>query len=408
MSNIVECTLDNAAYGGDSIGRLPDGRAVFVPFTVPGERVRIKIVLDKKKFARGELIEVLDPSPLRVEPRCPHFTECGGCHYQHIAYDQQLAMKGRILQDQLERMGRLVSPSVEAVVSSPGRFNYRNQVRYQINQHGRAGFVRADKKGVLEITECHLPEQPLIDIWPLLEIDPSSGLTALGLRLGIEDDILVVLESQHPFDGEFDIEALPVSVVHSSPGFTEILAGSEYTILQVKDRRFRVSAASFFQVNSLLAEQMVQAVETLLPEDPGLVLELYAGVGLFSAFIAPRAGKLVAVESSESAAEDFVHNLDEFDNVDLYQGAVERILPDLDIKPDVVLVDPPRTGLHKNVIRNLLSMQPDMLIYISCDSATLARDSQLLTAGGYTAQKFVPFDLFPQTFHIETLSIWTR
>ena len=140
LSKIIELTPDNAAYGGDAIGRLPDGRAVFVPFAIPGERVSIKIVMDKKKFARGELVEILDPSPSRIEPRCPHFAECGGCHYQHITYHQQLLFKKKILQDQLERIGRLSSPPVEAVVPSPHQFNYRNQVKFQLDQNGKPGF----------------------------------------------------------------------------------------------------------------------------------------------------------------------------------------------------------------------------------------------------------------------------
>jgi 23S rRNA (uracil1939-C5)-methyltransferase len=408
LSNIVEITLDNAAYGGDTIGRLPDGRAVFVPYGIPGERVRIKITIDKKKFARGELVEVLDPSPSRISSRCAHFLDCGGCHYQHIAYDQQLLIKEKVLRDQLERIGRLVLPPIEAIVPSPNKFRYRNQVKFHISQNGKPGFIRANKQGIVEISECHLPELPLADIWRLLEIDPESGLSSLGLRLGIEDDILVTLESEGQFAAEFDIEDLPVSVIHISPDHTEVLAGSDYTIMQVKDRQFRVSGGSFFQVNTPLAEYMVEKIEAALPFDPGLVLELYSGVGLFSAFLASKAEKLISVEASESAAEDFAHNLDDFDNVDLYQGPVEDILPELIVEPEVVLVDPPRTGLHRKVIRDLISMQPSLLIYISCDPATLARDSKLLIEAGYTVQKFIPLDFFPQTYHIETLSFWSR
>lgn len=408
LSNTVDITLQNAAYGGDTVGRLPDGRAVFVPFAVPGESVRIKIVLDKKKFARGELVEVLEPASSRVEARCPHFTICGGCHYQHISYDEQLHLKKIILQDQLERIGRLVSPPVVDVVPSPHQFNYRSQVRFQLSHRGKPGFVPFNKQGILEIEQCHLPEIPLSEIWPSLEIDPEAGLTALGLRHGAQENILVTLESEYLFDAEFDIESLPVSVVHISPDHTEVLAGSEYTFMQVNGRQFRVSAGSFFQVNTPLAGQMVSAVESALPDQPGLVLELYSGVGLFSAFIAPRAEKLVAIEASESAADDFVHNLDEFDHVELYQGSVEEIFPDLVIKPHVVVADPPRTGLHKKVISELIALKPDHFIYISCDPATLARDSQLLVEGGFSPLRFIPFDFFPQTYHIETLSIWSR
>lgn len=408
MSNIVELTLENPAYGGDTIGRLPDGRAVFVPFSAPGETVRISIAVDKKKFARGELLNVLEPDPSRIEARCQHFTACGGCHYQHIAYDQQLLIKRKILQDQLERIGRLVEPHIEPMIPSPNIFNYRNQIKFHISSGDKLGFIRSNKQGVLEISECHLPEEPLGNFWPLLEIDSETGISSLGLRLGIQDDILVTLESDYQFNAEFNIEALPVSVVHLSPDKMEILAGSEYNVMQLRDRKFRVSAGSFFQVNTTLAEQMVAAIEELIPDGSRMVLELYSGVGLFSAFLAPRTEKLIAIEASESASEDFVHNLDQFENVDLYQGPAEDILPNLNLQPEIVLADPPRTGLNRTVIESILSMRPESLLYISCDPATLARDSKLLMEGGYTANKFIPFDFFPHTYHIETLSIWTK
>lgn len=406
MPGIVELKLDNPAYGGDTLGRLPDGRVVFVPFSIPGETVRIKITADKKKFARGDLLEVIEPSSMRVDPRCQHFAACGGCHYQHISYDQQLLLKQKILRDQLERIGHLVEPQIEAVIPSPNQFNYRNQIQFHLSRGVKPGFIHADKQGILEIAECHLPEEPLNAIWPRFEVDSTAGISAFGLRLGIEDDILVTLESKQPFDADLNVETLPVSIVNLGPDNLEVLAGSEYTIMQVKDRLFRLSAGSFFQVNTPLAEQIVDAIEDVLPEKVGLALELYSGVGLFSAFIAPRANHLVAIETSESATEDFVHNLDEFENVDLYQGAVEDILPELTLEPEMILVDPPRSGLPKNVIDNILTMQPEILIYLSCDPATLARDSKLLSEGGLVPEKFVPFDLFPQTYHIETLSIW--
>jgi 23S rRNA (uracil1939-C5)-methyltransferase len=406
LSKLFELTLENPAYGGDTVGRLPDGRAVFVPFAVPGETVRIRIIEDKKKFARGELLEVVEPSPERIAPRCQHFGDCGGCHYQHLAYDQQLSIKGKILRDQLQRIGRLENPRVAAVIPSPGEFNYRNQVKFQLSSSKKPGFFRAQKRGVLEIKECHLPGEPLNEVWPLIEIDADATISSLVLRLGLQDDILLALQSDLPFNEEFNIETMPISVVHLGPDQVEVLAGGDHIFIQVRDRQFRVSARSFFQANTQLAEQMVSRIEAELPENPGLVLELYSGVGLFSAFIAPRSDRLIAIESADSAADDFVYNLDQFDNVELYHGPVEAILPDLHINPEVVLVDPPRTGLSKLVIESILSMQPDMLLYISCDPATLSRDSKLLVAGGYLPQEFIPFDFFPQTFHIETLSIW--
>jgi 23S rRNA (uracil1939-C5)-methyltransferase len=408
LPEIVELTLENPAYGGETIGRLPDGRAVFVPFALPGETVRIKIVEERKKYARAELLAVRESSPSRVKPRCQHFGVCGGCHYQHVPYEQQLVMKQRILQDQLERIGHLTNPPIADVVPSPNIYNYRNYVQFHLSAQGKPGFIKANKRGVLEINECHLPQGPLNEIWPLFEIEPQTGISTVGIRLGMGDDILLTLESSQEFKAELNVESLPVSVVHTNPDNMQVLAGSEFTIMRVKERDFRVSALSFFQVNSSIIEKMVETIQDLIPLDTKLLLELYAGVGLFSAFITSQVEKLIAVEASQIASEDFVLNLDEFDNVDLYQGSVEEILPLLEFNPDVVVMDPPRAGLGKKNLAQILSLAPDHILYISCDPATLARDARVISEGGFMPIKFIPFDVFSQTFHIETLSYWIR
>ena len=408
MPQIVELSLDNPAYGGDTIGRLPDGRAVFVPFSIPGEKVRIRIVSDKKKYARGELLEVIEPSPFRIQPRCQHFSACGGCHYQHVAYEQQLVIKRKILQDQLQRIGGIENPPIEAVIPSPERYNYRNQIQFHIGRENKPGFIRANKNGVLEIEECHLPQETVNEFWPLVDLEPDTDISTLGLRLGAEDDMILTLKSSHPFTSEFNVDSLPVSVVHVSPGGVQVLAGSPTTIMQVLERHFQVSAESFFQINLPLIENMIGVINKLIPEGTQTLLELYSGVGLFSAFMANKVEKLIAIEASESAAEDFVVNLDEFDNVELYQGQVEKILPLLEIEPEIVLVDPPRAGLNKKVLQQIITLTPEMFLYVSCDPATLARDSRILIEGGYNAENFIPFDFFSQTYHIETLSIWHK
>lgn len=406
---IEEITLDNLSYGGDAIGRLPDGRAIFVPYGIPGETVRIKIVQQKKRFARGELLEILDPSPQRVPFRCRHFSECGGCHYQHMSYAQQLVAKQNILREQLERLGGLSQPPIAETIPSPADYNYRNQIHFQAASNGKLGFFRANnKKSVLEVSECHLPHAALNEIWPLLEIAPNLPIDRIGLRLGLNDDVMVMFESKTQFDAEFNLEGLPVSVVHMNPQGSQMLAGSPYSIIPVSDRKFQVSPEAFFQVNIPVAEKMVAAIDALLPDDVGLLLELYAGAGLFSAFLAEKVDQLVAVESSSAACDDFVENLNEFENVELYQGDVGQILPLLDLAPDLILLDPPRAGVEKQVLDRIISYSAKQIIYISCDPATLSRDSRILSEGGYVPEEFIPFDLFPQTFHIEAISSWRR
>ena len=182
--------------------------------------------------------------------------------------------------------------------------------------------------------------------------------------------------------------------------------------MEVLDKTFQVSAGSFFQVNTEMAAKMVGHILERLPEYQTLspeitMVDVYCGVGLFSAFLAPHVGRLIAIEANPSAASDFEVNLDAFDHVELYEAPAGRALPHLDMRPDLVLVDPPRAGIDRYALDALLKLMPPVLVYISCDPATLARDARRLTKGGYRLEKITPFDLFPQTYHIESISFWT-
>lgn len=401
-----ELTLTTPTYGGETLSRLPDGRAVFVPYALPGERVRVRLVEEKPRFARAELVEVLEPSPERVTPRCPHFQTCGGCHYQHIPYERQTQLKADILRDQLERIGKLENPPVQPTIPSPSPWNYRNHMQFHLTPEGQLGFVAARGEGVAPITECHLPEAAINATWPLLDAEAIPGLDRLALRLGANDDLMLVLESSDPHPVSLEVD-LPLSVVHLGPGGALVLAGDDHIVIEVLGRPFRVSAGSFFQINTALAGKMVQHLLDNLPlSEESTLVDAYCGVGLFSAFLAPHVGRLIGIETSPQACEDFVTNLDEFDHVELYEAPVEGVLPELDLHPEVIVVDPPRAGLARSALDAILALQPQTLAYISCDPATLGRDARRLTAGGYELQQVTPFDLFPQTYHIESVSFF--
>jgi 23S rRNA (uracil1939-C5)-methyltransferase len=259
---------------------------------------------------------------------------------------------------------------------------------------------------VLPITECHLPEPPLNDLWPHLTLDPQSGVERVALRLGSEDESMIVLHSGEPVSGEATIE-LPASVVWLDPSGPTVLAGSEALAFEVMGTRFGVSAASFFQVHTRLAGTMVQHVLARLDPGPAMhTLDLYAGVGLFSAFLAPSAGRVTAVEVAPSACDDFRVNLDAFDNVNLYEAPAEQALPEMPSPIDAVIADPPRAGLGQAVIGHVARLAPHRLVYVSCDAATLARDARWLQSAGFALREVTLFDLFPQTFHMETVSVW--
>ena len=413
-TDLLTVKLEKLTYGGDALGRVPDpltgtgGRAVFVPFALPGETVRVRVVEQKRGHMRAELVEVLDPSPERISPKCLHFGVCGGCAYQHLSYSAQLQVKTNILRDQLMRIGKIQNPPVQPILASPQEWNYRNHVQFHLSRAGELGYIRANGRDMLPISECHLPEAALNQLWPKLEFDPDLGLERIALRLGMDNQTMLVLESAAPEPPELELEAA-LSVVHLAGEDVVVMAGEGAITIAVKDRAFRVSAASFFQVNTGMAGQMVQHLLEHLPVSPQTtMLDVYCGAGLFSAFFAGRVGRLIGIEASPSACEDFAANLDEFDNVELYEAPAENVLPGLEVSPDVVIVDPPRSGLDKGALDALVALHPARIAYVSCDPSTLGRDAARLISGGYRLIQVTPFDLFPQTYSIESISIFEK
>lgn len=406
-----EITLEKLTYGGDTMGRLSDGRAVFVPFGLPGETVRIQLTQEKQNFARGEILEILKTSPDRITPKCKHFTQCGGCHYQNLPYEKQLLAKADILRDQLQRIGKIENPPVQPTVASPEQWNYRNHVQFHLTDDGKVGFINASSNAILAIEECHLPEAAIDAFRDDLQFESRMNLERVSLRSGADDDLMLILESETEETPELEIEA-DISIVHIYEDHPVVIAGSDSLTIQVLGKDFHVSAPSFFQVNTPMAEKMVQYLLTNSPTSQSTtLLDLYCGVGLFSKFVADKYAKVIGIEASPSACEDFAINLDEFDNIELYEGAAEEILPALAsqlTQPMHMIVDPPRAGIDKHALDAILQINPQVIAYVSCDPSTLARDAARLIKGGYTLQHVTPFDLFPQTYHIESISIFTR
>jgi 23S rRNA (uracil1939-C5)-methyltransferase len=405
-----EVTLTTLTYGGEAMGRLPDdGRAVFVRFGLPGERVRVRLTEEKKGFARGEIVEILEASPQRIQPRCIHFGICGGCHYQNLSYEDQLKAKTDILRDQLKRIGKIENPPVQPMVASPAEWNYRNHIQFHLNEEGKLGYINARGRAVMPVVECHLPESGINTFWPELQFESRADVDRVSIRSGQDEQLLVTLESETPEMPELEIEA-DVSIVHLYEEHTAVIAGQDHFTINVLGKDFHVSAGSFFQVNTLMAAKMVQHLQSALPlSRDTILLDVYCGVGLFSKFLAPHCKQVIGVEYSESACEDFAINLDEFENVDLYEGTAEEILPGLIGKLDgplCMIVDPPRAGIEKHALDAIIQLKPQMIAYASCDPSTLARDAARLIHAGYQLEEVTPFDLFPQTYHIESISLF--
>ncbi len=411
VGEVYRVALTTWVYGGEVMGRLPDGRAVFVPFALPGEVAQVRLTEVKSHYARGEIVTLEEPAPDRVPPRCPHYKVCGGCHYQHVAYAAQLAAKSVILRDQLERIGKFANPPVGATVPSPRPWGYRNHAQFHLTPQGRLGFRARDGETVVALETCPLLDPTVADVWPRLQVEDPQGLRRIHVRSGSDGQAMVVLVGEEPTPPPLRVD-FPVHMMYLGPEKPYVLSGRGYVVQRVKGRAFRVSANAFFQVNVPVAEAMIDHLLRHLPlRDDATLLEVYSGGGLFSAFLAPRVGRLIAVEADPWAVADFEANLADFEGVELYEAPAEEALPYLRRRGeriDLAVVDPPRAGLSRAVLQALVDLAPQWLAYVSCHPATLARDGRQLHKAGYHLVRATPFDMFPQTYHIESITLWRR
>jgi 23S rRNA (uracil1939-C5)-methyltransferase len=408
----IELTLTNIAHGGAALGRH-EGRVIFVSGAIPGETVRAEITEDKGRYAFAQLVQVVAPSADRVPPRCPHVPECGGCQWQHIAYSRQLALKTDIVRDQLTRIAGVTNPSIRPTRGASSPWGYRNRITFSVGKDDQLGFQRAGSHDVIRIDECHIADPRIMTLYDDLDLD-LPGLTHLTLMAGSdEDDLLIAFRTERDQPPGLNVD-FPISCVHLVSGDAAIpvnLVGNNHINQKVAGTVYRVSAGRFFQVNTAVAEALVKVVlDWLMPAPDGTVLDAYCGVGLFTLPLADRSGLVVAAELDPGATEDLIQNLAQRENVEVIEGPVEAVLPDImETEPlDAAVVDPPRQGLDVAVIDALVDNGPPRIVYVSCDPATLARDIKRLGRGGYALNAVQPLDMFPQTYHIEIVALLTR
>lgn len=379
---VVELEIETLAAGGDGLGRGPDGRVVFVPFTAPGDRVRVEIVERRNRFARGVAQELTRAAPGRTDPLCPVFGQCGGCAWQHLAYPVQLEAKRTILHDALERIARLPVPAAFPLHPSPEPYGYRSRARV-LASRGRVGFRRRRSSSVCATRRCPILVPELDRALAALADDPPRPSGEWELSVGI--------------GGRTALAPFPV---RDSSAWVEVEAAGE---------RLRVSSGSFVQANALLREALLAAVVRAAGTGKGL-LELFAGAGFFTLALARGFRHVVAVESNPIAVADLEENLTAIgmDHVDIAAEPAERVLEDWRVAmrvPDVVVLDPPRVGLEPEARDALATLGAPRIVYVSCDPATLARDLGVLGDRGYELEGLEGFDLFPQTPHVEAVAV---
>jgi len=384
----LRLSLTDMAFEGGAIARH-DGQVVFAAYGIPGEEAVVEIERRSKDYLMGRVVEVLSPSPHRVEAPCPYFGQCGGCQWQHIDYPFQAELKARIVGEQLRRIGKFEEPPVAATLTAEERWHYRNHARFSTDRQGQLGFVSLLRRRFIRIDHCRIMHPWINGVLERLQ-GKCAGLHQVAIRYGVRTEQALI----HPSLKEIDD-----SIPSGQTSYEEELLG----------KRFRVSGASFFQVNTRQAEVLIEVVrEKLALGQEQLLLDAYAGVGTFAVLLAPYARRVIAIEESPAAVADAVINQAGIKNIVFYQGKVEQILPELRQRPQAAILDPPRVGCHPDTIAAVLKRPPARLVYVSCDPATLARDLRALCRGGYHLQEVQPVDMFPQTFHIECVATLVR
>ena len=409
---LYEAVVDGFTHGGEGVVRI-DGKAVFVPGTIPGERVRLRIVDDRKRWARAELVSVLEASPDRVIPPCPFVPDCGGCDLQHIATDAQRALKTRVVREQLERLGGITDPPVRDCQAVGPDLGYRTHAQLHAATDGRLGFHRAGSHEVVPVDRCLVVTD---GVQALREaVGDATGADAVALRSHLSTGTAAVELTPGPGplelpEGNFDI------ALTQPDGTVARLRGDGVLAEDVADHRFTFDVTAFFQVTTHGAEALVRAVLEAAGDVTGAVVwDLYAGVGLLSLPLAAAGAEVVAVEGHHVAASQAATNADvNGRELKVVAGHVADLTADATTGvatvplPDVVVLDPPRSGAGREVIEDLVAIAPARIVYVACDVAALARDAGTLTDRGYRLTDALPLDLFPMTHHVEVVATFAR
>jgi 23S rRNA (uracil1939-C5)-methyltransferase len=399
-----ELELIAMAHGGRALGRH-DKRTIFVPYTIPGERIAARITQDRGRVAFAEGLTLLDASADRVYPRCPHFGpgRCGQCQWQHIDYPAQLLLKQDVLADQLARIGGFEDADVRPVIASPQIWGYNYHMTMHAQANGVPGFPDLDDERIALIDECHILHPDLLALYAALDLQ-FDGLRRLRLQLGTDGRPMLILIMADDNAPELHLD-LPASInMLLSDNEPVNLIGASHSLYTVNDHTFRVTAGSDFRPNVAQLPNLVELVRRAVADAPA-VLDLYGGVGLFSAFVADMADLVTLVDSYPPAVTDAETNLDACDNADLIEGTVEDVLPELEETYDAAILDPPASGLSVDAIDQLAELRIPRLVYVSSDPATLARDALRLSQHGYQLGPVQPIDLAPQTYYLDAVAI---
>lgn len=386
-----EVTLGAINDAGDAVAEI-DGAPVIVSGGLPGEVVIAEV---QKKFPEriaAIVSQVLEPSAERIEPECKYFLACSGCQWQHVSYGHQLQLKRERVQREIANYENLSGVEVDLTVESEKRLKYRNHGRFTIGKYedsGEVGYKNAVTRQFVRIEECLLMDEKVNDTIALVQ-DKMEGQTQMSIRVGVNTDSMLVQPKME------------------IPGL-DLVTGVQHYEEEVRDSRFTVAASSFFQVNTGQLSRAVDEVRELLElSGDEVMIDAYCGVGVFAVLMSPYVNRVIGIEESASAIEDANRNLNGTTNVEFIEGKTEHVMADWqdDDSVDVLLLDPPRVGCHPDVLESVKKLKPKKVLMISCEPAAMARDLDIMCEGGmYKLDTVRPVDMFPQTRHVETISV---
>jgi 23S rRNA (uracil1939-C5)-methyltransferase len=386
-----EITLGEINDAGDTVTDV-DGAPVVVSGGLPGELVIAEVQKRFPERIAAKVAQVLKPAAERVEPQCKYFLTCSGCQWQHVSYGHQLELKRERVQREIDKYENLSDVKVDATVESEKQLKYRNHGRFTIGKYedaGQVGYKNMVTRQFVRIEECLLMDDKVNDTIALVQ-DKMDGQTQMSIRVGVNTDSMLV-------QPRMDISGL------------SLVTGEQHYEEEVRGSRFRVAASSFFQVNTGQLSRAVDEVRELLELDGSeVMIDAYCGVGVFAVLMSPYVQRVVGIEESASAIEDAELNMNGVTNVEFVEGKTEHVLAEWDQDVDVLLLDPPRVGCHPDVLDSVKKLKPKKVLMVSCEPAAMARDLDLLCEGGmYRLETLRPVDMFPQTRHVETISMLT-
>lgn len=433
---VIELKIQKIIFGGFGLGEYK-GVKVFVPYTCPEERLLVNIKEKKKHYWLGEIKEILEPSPFRIIPKCPIFTQCGSCDFLHVDYFYQLVLKKLIVNDCLQHLGQIFFPPKNPLPVLP--FNYRNKVQMVIKKNKKIliGYYKKNTHEVIENPDCLINpaifneirssfkqflEENNFEIYD--EKTQKGNLRFLVMRFGMKSGnaLLIVVGKEYDKKIERFIDFLSPQIKNKISGFlynlnpfsknrilsrdSIVIFGDSFYFEELLNKKFRISVNSFFQTHYEATEILLKRIlELMAPEKNDIIFDLYSGVGVFSVVLSPYVKEIIGVESEKSAYEDALFNkiINDCVNINFLLGKCEDVLSQLP-KATKIILDPPRKGLSPIVIKELARISPQVILYVSCNPTTFVRDLKTLLTFNYEIETIELIDMFPQTYHIEILA----